>query len=285
MDPAKRSMSSELSASTDLESTTPGIAPSKRVHFHAALVPIAGFALVGVLTAGWIAGLLPAFDIPIYRAFNAFCGWSPKLDRILLQAAALKSALVMVVFGFLWFRRDGDVSLRRELLVTTIIAVPISLILNRALSTLVPFRDRPIYSIGGNFPSIEWRADLENWSSFPSDHATYLFAIAAGLWLVSRPWGVVFGMAATAVTLTRIFVGVHFPSDILTGALIGIATSLAVSHEPTRIRIAAPIVALESRYPSYFYAILFVTLAELSEAFQHTRHVGMAIIHLFGGHH
>lgn len=232
-----------------------------------------------------MTGLSTGLDIRIYQFFNDFCGWSSKLDKLLLQGSALKSALLMCAFGFLWFRPDGDVSLRRELLITTILAVLISLILNRTLSTLLPFRDRPIYSIGGHAPSMEWRADLENWSSFPSDHATYLFAIAAGFWLISRPWGTVFGMAAAAVSLTRIFVGVHFPSDILTGALIGIATSLAVSRESVRVHIAAPIIALEPRFPSFFYAALFVTLAELSEAFQQTRHVGMAILHLFGGDH
>lgn len=275
-------MSNELSASADLAPTAT-TAPSKRVVTD--LIPICAAVLVAILCVGWITGLSTGLDIRIYQIFNDFCGWSSKLDKLLLQGSALKNVLLMCAFGFLWFRADGDVSLRRELLITTILAVAISLVLNRSLSTLLPFRDRPIYSIGGNAPSIEWRADLEHWSSFPSDHATYLFAIAAGFWLISRPWGAVIGMAATVVSLTRIFVGVHFPSDILTGALIGIATSLAVSREPARIRIAAPIVALEPRYPSFFYAALLVTFAELSEAFQHTRHVGMAILHLFGGHH
>jgi undecaprenyl-diphosphatase len=259
-------------------------ARSKRTRVVTDVVPISAAVLVGLLSVGWVTGLTTGFDDRAYHFFNDFCGWSPKLDKLLLQGAALTSLLVMCAFGFLWFRPDGNVSHRRELLVTSILAVLISLVLNRTLSTLLPFRDRPMYSIGGHTPSMEWRPDLENWSSFPSDHATYLFAIAAGFWLVSRRWGAVFGLAAAAVSLTRVFVGVHFPVDVLAGALIGIATSLAVSRESVRERVAVPILRLETLYPSFFYAALLVNLAELSNAFEHARHIGVAVFHLFGNH-
>jgi undecaprenyl-diphosphatase len=123
-----------------------------------------------------------------------------------------------------------------------------------------------------------------NWSSFPSDNATYLFAIAAGLWLISRGWGLFFGVFAAFVALTRVFLGIHYPSDVLAGALIGIATSLAVNREAVRQWIAAPILSLEPRYPPYFYALFFIALAELSGGFPNTRHIGVAIVHLFTGY-
>jgi undecaprenyl-diphosphatase len=124
---------------------------------------------------------------------------------------------------------------------------------------------------------------LEHWSSFPSDNATYLFAIAAGLWLISRWWGLFFGLFAGLVALARVYLGIHYPSDVFVGAMIGIATSIAINREPVRRRFAAPILALEPRHTPYFYGLFFLGLAELSGGFPNTRRIGVAIVHLFIG--
>ncbi len=94
----------------------------------------------------------------------------------------------------------------------------------------------------------------------------------------------VFAAFAAFAALGRVFLGIHYPSDVLVGALIGIATSLAVNRETVRKRIAPPILALEARYPPYFYGLFFLALAELSGGFPNTRRIGVAIIHLFIGY-
>jgi undecaprenyl-diphosphatase len=277
-------MSDELSASADLEPKFLA-KPSRPVHLPTAVGAIVGFVLVGILALAWRADLLTRVDIPLLRAVNAFCGWSPPLDRIVIHSEFLTGTFFMGIFGLLWFRDGEDLAFRRKTLIIMILTVPASLILNRALSTLLPFRHRPMYSVGANVPSVDWRPVMENWSSFPSDHGSYLFAIAAGLWLISRNWGLFFGMFGIWVGLGRVFVGLHYPSDILAGALIGIATSLAVNRESIRNRIAAPIIAFEPRYRAYFYGLLFLTLAELSTGFPNVRHAGVAVVHLFTGYH
>jgi undecaprenyl-diphosphatase len=232
-----------------------------------------------------VIDFLAGLDVSVYRALNDFCGWSPTLDRIIVHGEVLKGALFMGIVGWLWYWPDKEMPRRRETLLIIILAVALSLVVNRAVSTVLPFRLRPMYSIGANPPTFAWHADQETWSSFPSDNATYLFAIAAGFWLISRGWGLFFGFFAAFVALARVFVGIHYPSDVLVGALIGIATSLAINREPVRKMLAAPLLAREPRYPPYFYALFFVALAELSGGFPNTRHVGVAIVHLFTGYH
>ncbi len=227
---------------------------------------------------------LAGLDVSIFRALNDLCGWSPTLDRIVVHLEAFKGSLFMGIVGVLWYWPDKDLPRRREMLVILILAVALSLIANRVASTLLPYRERPMYSIGANAPTFEWHADLEHWSSFPSDNATYLFAIATGIWLISRWWGLLFGIFAVFASVARIFLGIHYPSDVIVGALIGIAMSVAVSREPIRKRIAAPVLALEPRYPPYFYGLFFLALAELSGGFPNTRHIGVAIVHLFTGY-
>ena len=219
------------------------------------------------------------------HAINSLCGRNQTPDRVVRGSGELKAPIFMGIFGFLWYRRDDHESLRRETLIITLLAVPLSLVLNRAVSTLVPFRDRPVYGVGGNSPSVDYPIDLENWSSFASDHATFMFAIAAGFWLISKQWGLLFGLVGAIVALGRVFVGIHYPSDILAGALIGIGTTLTLDRELVRKRIAAPLLGLKSRYPSYFYGLLFLGLAELSVGFPNTRRIAVVTVDFFTGHH
>jgi len=177
----------------------------------------------------------------------------------------------------------GDLG-RKKRICRVFVVVALSLVINRGISSALPYRDRPMYSIGANAPTFEWHADLEHWSSFPSDNATYLFAIAASLWLISRRWGLLFGVFAAFAALARVFLGIHYPSDIVVGALIGIVTSVVFNREMVRKRLAAPVLAWEARYPPYFYGLFFLALAEMSGGFPNTRRIGVAIVHLFVGY-
>jgi undecaprenyl-diphosphatase len=69
--------------------------------------------------------------------------------------------------------------------------------------------------------------------SFPSDHATMAGAVAAGLWLVSRRLGVVALAAAMLMAFARVYVGAHYPIDVVVGLVFGAVVVLAGSV-PTR---------------------------------------------------
>ena len=139
---------------------------------------------------------------------------------------------------------------------------------------LVPFRVRPMYSIGANAPNLgDWHVNFMQWSSFPSDTATYLFAIAAGLWIISRWLGLFFGVFAALVALARVFLGIHYPSDIFVGALIGIATSIAFNRETVRKRIAAPILTPGGALsPLFLRSVLSRALRAVGRVRDHTAH-------------
>jgi undecaprenyl-diphosphatase len=222
-------------------------------------------------------------DVSIYRVVNGLCGWSPTLDRVVFHLAALTGLLFMGIFGLLWYRQDEGQIRRRETLLLIIPAVALALILNRTISTLLPFRARPMYAIGANAPSYPWTFDFVNWSSFPSDNATYLFAITACLWTISRTSGLIFGIFSACVVFGRVYFGIHYPSDVFAGALLGLATGFAVIRAATRASLTRPLLAYEKQMPAYFYGLLFLVLAEVMSGFPNTRHVGEAIVHLFKG--
>jgi undecaprenyl-diphosphatase len=62
--------------------------------------------------------------------------------------------------------------------------------------------------------------------SFPSNTAATAFAFASGIWLGNRKVGYFLLLPAFLVSFARVFIGVHYPFDILGAALVGIAASL-----------------------------------------------------------
>jgi undecaprenyl-diphosphatase len=69
---------------------------------------------------------------------------------------------------------------------------------------------------------------------FPSDHATAAFAIAAVLLLVLGVRTLPVLVAAAALAVSRVLVGIHYPADVLAGALLGTAAAVVVVYAVRR---------------------------------------------------
>ncbi|MCR8645448.1 undecaprenyl-diphosphatase [Paenibacillus sp. N1-5-1-14] len=63
-------------------------------------------------------------------------------------------------------------------------------------------------------------------NSFPSDHTILFFSICTSFWLVRKRNGWFWLVLATCVAISRVWVGVHYPVDILVGAIVGIISAL-----------------------------------------------------------
>lgn len=85
-------------------------------------------------------------------------------------------------------------------------------------------RARPCTEMPGVQVLLTCSADF----SMPSDHAVIGGAIAGGLWLVHRRWAVVATVLALLLAAARVYVGVHFPSDVAVGLLFGAVVCVAV---------------------------------------------------------
>ncbi len=84
-------------------------------------------------------------------------------------------------------------------------------------------------------------------NGFPSEHATVAFAIAFAVLAFSRRLGILLVLAATAIALDRIFVGVHYPADVAVSLLVGLAAALLVTavgrrYVTTLVLILSPVI-------------------------------------------
>jgi undecaprenyl-diphosphatase len=70
--------------------------------------------------------------------------------------------------------------------------------------------------------------DRLNTSSFPSAHTSFFFAISAVVFYYNKKIGLLFFCLSFAMAVSRIYSGVHWPSDILGGILVGLLSAFIV---------------------------------------------------------
>lgn len=66
--------------------------------------------------------------------------------------------------------------------------------------------------------------------AFPSSHAVVFFGLAAVVYCINKEWGFWYFLFAILNAVARVFAGVHWPADVVTGAFLGIAVGFSVSN-------------------------------------------------------
>ncbi len=111
---------------------------------------------------------------------------------------------------------------------STVSLVGSFLIDNVLLKNLIA-RTRPYEVIDGLTSLVGIQSDF----SFPSGHTGTSFAVAVLLWLaLPRKYGIPAMILAVFIGISRLYVGVHYPSDVLGGAVIGTAIAILVWKIP-----------------------------------------------------
>jgi len=130
--------------------------------------------------------------------------------------------------GLVWLVAGATLVLTRRLRIPALVQLVLSVLLastmaNQVVKPLVA-RERPFVST----PQIRVIGGQPDDASFPSGHAANAFAGAAVLSWAAPEARIVWWALAVAVAYSRVYLGVHYPLDVLGGALVGLLSAVAI---------------------------------------------------------
>jgi undecaprenyl-diphosphatase len=166
-------------------------------------------------------------DTALFLFINGLAGRVPFIDGLFKGLSNDYFAIISccLILIWLWFGTRGETlrQMNQQLVITAVISIGLASILVQICNTFYfrvrPFNELPIGSVNLLF----YRPTD---SSFPSNLAAVLFAIAISVFIKNKIWGSVLLAIAALGSFGRIFIGIHYPLDVLGGAVFGTAGAL-----------------------------------------------------------
>lgn len=167
----------------------------------------------------------------LFLAINSLAGRNAAVDRGAVVVASYLPLLFVAFLLWLWFARQG---FRERVLAAgenALLALGINLAITLGYFHPRPFMVQRVQLLIRHAPE----------TSFPSDHATFMFALAFPLLAEARLRGAALVLAVLALVggTARVFCGVHYPFDVLGSALVALTATVS-----TRFPFARPVAAL-----------------------------------------
>lgn len=161
-------------------------------------------------------------DTQLFYLLNSLVGQSRILDGFIMFCASnLAYVLIALFLALVYFSMTS----KREKWEMLFVVGASSIIARFGVTELIRFfyhRPRPFAAL----PDVHSLFTDSAWS-FPSGHATFFFAMATAVYLYNKKWGTLFFSATILMIVSRVVAGVHYPSDIVAGAIIGAAVAYA----------------------------------------------------------
>jgi len=181
---------------------------------------------------------------------------------------------------WIWFENE-DARRKHEVLLAGTAAIVPALLIAKVLAAMV-FRARPLLE-----PRLQFQrpyginaAEWQQGSSFPSEHGVLLLALAAGIFYASRKVGWIALTYATVVgCLPRLYLGMHYATDVIAGAAIGIGCVWLANQPGIRRPLTGWALRWMASKPSQFYCCAFLVSYEIGELFGDAIRLATFIMH------
>lgn len=161
-----------------------------------------------------------------YKVFQMINGWSGHyfwLDKLMVYMSQYGLELFAFCLVMIWIAGNGDT--KRSVLyagLTGILALFVNFLIGH-----IYYEPRPFVTHSVNL-LFSHAAD----ASFPSDHTTGAFALAIMIFLLrnreSEAWGYCMLLLAVVMGISRVYVGHHYPGDVLGSIAVAILTSVLI---------------------------------------------------------
>ncbi|MEH0419841.1 phosphatase PAP2 family protein [Streptomyces sp. B21-083] len=179
-------------------------------------------------------------DVDLLYDINGLAKDAPRwFDRVVevVGEYGLLAAMVLLVLCCWWGvrRRGGDgAAVSVAALIWAPLAAGIAVLVNIPIRGFVE-RPRPFLDHQGLEVLVSGKTDY----SFVSDHATITMAMGVGLFVANRKFGLVGIGLALVEGFCRVYMGVHYPTDVVGGFALGTAVALLLS--PVAMALLTPV--------------------------------------------
>ncbi|WP_100330037.1 phosphatase PAP2 family protein [Bacillus xiapuensis] len=157
-------------------------------------------------------------DTKLFRAIQCLSGRCFLIDQLMI----LLSKKARLAFFFLLLLKWLLSGPKRKTVYSALFSAGAAFMLDAAIRCFY-FKPRPFmkHKVGILMP-------VKVNSSFPSKHTLLAFAVSTAVFLRDQAWGRILSFIAGITGLSRVWVGHHYPSDIVFSAMIGTATGFIV---------------------------------------------------------
>jgi membrane-associated phospholipid phosphatase len=265
--------SSKPGASTGAKGPVPGLGRQNTV------LIIALVCLILSVAAAIFAR--QSLDYPAVMFLNRFATRSVLFDYVMiaLNLDLVQGAVLVAGIWLVWFEVPEPAS--RARVAAGAIAASFAGLTSRGLQLVLPPFPRPIHDAALPFvhPHGVSPEPLRYYDAFPSDHATLLFGLAMAIVIIRPGVGVAAFAWALIVSLSRVYVGYHFISDITGGAALGVAI-VCVSQLPAIRCFCLVFTRWATERPGAFYAVAFLATFSVASMFDDIRAMGKGLTKL-----
>ncbi len=162
-------------------------------------------------------------DYQLFKLLNQLAGQNPIFDQLVLLFSKYGPILFGLILVWLWFSNAQNQHENRKIVLCAVSIAILTLGIDKLIE-MVYFRPRPF--VNHSVILLLEKSNLD--PSFPSNHAAGAFALAFALFWKRRKIGAVLILMACFMAFSRIFIGVHYPLDVLAGACIGLGVTYIV---------------------------------------------------------
>ncbi len=160
--------------------------------------------------------------------------WADRLVEFIGEYGIVFGFAVLMLFAWWRIRKTADAPAGIAALLWSPLAAGLALLINVPIRGFVR-RPRPFLDHQGLDVLVKGKTDF----SFVSDHATLTMALGVGLFVANRKYGFIGIGLAMVEGFCRVYMGVHYPTDVVGGLALG--TAVALLFAPLAMMLLTPV--------------------------------------------
>ncbi|OGY21833.1 MAG: hypothetical protein A2113_00700 [Candidatus Woykebacteria bacterium GWA1_44_8] len=180
---------------------------------------------------------LISLDKDLFLFINGWVGklpWCDNLIKLVVNEYFVPATLSLILL-YLWFAPSKNQTKQQEAILTAFFSIVVLAILI-VLSNQFIVRERPFAQLPTHL--LFYRPTDP---SFPSNAAAVGLSLATAIFLVTQRLGTTAILLAVFYAFSRVYAGVHFPSDVIAGAILGVLITLLVSRFTSLMKFSTDI--------------------------------------------